>query len=137
MNNVFQRRMKYALTPNNTKANVNAAHNTIPQNGRCRSPTNSDAITNMRTPVPGVKKPTMILVVRNNQKLGENTLKKPTTITTPSDGKRTFERPYLKRNRKCMKTTGSITLFSSSKEINLHYKYKIIGSALKLSNFDK
>lgn len=79
---------------------MNAAHNIIPHNGRCRSPTNSDAITNMRTPVPGVKKPTMILVVRNNQKFGENTLKKPTMITIPSDGKSTFERPNLKRNKK-------------------------------------
>ena len=97
INNVFHSRMKYAFTPRITSASVKAAHSIIPHSGRYRSPTNSDAITNIRTPVPGVKKPTMILVVRNSQKFGEKTLTKPIIMTMARDGKSTFKRPNLER----------------------------------------
>ena len=70
----------------------------MPHNGRYRSPTNSDAKMNMIKHAPDVKNPTMTLVVRNTQKFGENTLKKPIIITTACDGKNTFKRPNLKRN---------------------------------------
>ena len=68
----------------------------MPHNGRCRSPTNSDAIVNMIRPAPGLKNPTIILVVRKTQKFGENALKKPVMIITATEGKSTFKRPNLK-----------------------------------------
>ena len=95
MRRIFHCLMKIALTPTITRPIEKNSQSIIPANGRYLVPANSDAITNICTPVPGVKKPTITRESRNGQYTGRNALINPVIIITAMDGKSTILRPNL------------------------------------------
>ena len=95
MRRIFHCLMKIALTPRITRPIEKNSQSIIPVNGRYLVPANSDAITNICTPVPGVKKPTIILERRNGQYIGRNALINPAITITAMDVKSTILRPNL------------------------------------------